>query len=49
MWEARLRELAEHIERGGFLRHHFRWVEFLAHAVDVPGLMALIKAQAAPR
>ena len=44
MWDARLQELAEHLERRAFLRHHFRWVEFLAHAVDVPQLMALIRA-----
>jgi hypothetical protein len=50
MWETRLQELGGHIERRGFLRHHFRWVEFLAHAVDVPQLMALIKAaQPLPR
>jgi hypothetical protein len=44
LWDARLQELAEHLERQAFLRHHIRWVEFLAHAVDVPELMGTIKA-----
>jgi hypothetical protein len=44
LWDARLDELAASIERRAFERHHFRWLEFLAHAVDVPQLMALIKA-----
>jgi hypothetical protein len=44
MWDARLEELAASIQQRTFLKHHFRWVEFLAHAVDVPQLMGLIKA-----
>ena len=44
MWDARLQELSDHVEQRAFLRHHFRWVEFLAHAVDMPQLMALIRA-----
>jgi len=47
MWDPRLQELADHIERRAVLRHHIRWVEFLAHAVDVPQLMSLIKKEQA--
>jgi hypothetical protein len=48
MWDARLEELANGVARRSFLRHHFRWVEFLAHAVDVPGLVGLIRAAQDP-
>jgi hypothetical protein len=44
MWDARLEELAASIQQRAVLPHHIRWVEFLAHAVDIPQLMALIKA-----
>jgi hypothetical protein len=44
MWDARLEELVANIERRAFHKHHIRWVEFLAHAVDMPQLMGLIKA-----
>src|SRR5579871_2509671 len=46
MWDERFAELARRVEERSFCKHHVRWVEFLAHAVDVPQLMALIRAQA---
>ncbi len=44
MWDTRLDDLSSRIEQRAFLRHQFRWVEFLAHAVDIPRLMGLIQA-----
>lgn len=26
-----------------FQKHHFRWIEFLAHAVNIPRLMGMLK------
>src|SRR5439155_22150920 len=44
LWDARLDELAACLDQGTFHKHHFRWIEFLAHAVDIPQLMGLIQA-----
>jgi hypothetical protein len=44
LWETRIDELAACISTDAWKKHHFRWVEFLAHAVDVPRLVALIRA-----
>jgi len=44
LWDARLDELDACLGQDAFAKHHFRWVEFLAHAVDIPRLMALIRA-----
>ena len=44
LWDARLDELEARLNRDAFSKHHFRWVEFLAHAVNIPRLMALIRA-----
>ena len=48
MWDARLDELAACLENGAVRKHHIRWLEFLAHSVDVAQLMGLIRA-AQPR
>jgi hypothetical protein len=44
LWDARLDELAACLTQDAFRKHHFRWVEFLAHAVDVPQLVSLVRA-----
>jgi len=44
LWDPRLDELSTCIGSDAWKKHHFRWVEFLAHAVDMPQLMALIRA-----
>jgi len=44
LWDARLDELDVCLSQDGFSKHHLRWIEFLAHAVDIPRLMALIRA-----
>lgn len=44
LWDTRIEELAGSIGAGTYRKHHFRWIEFLAHAVDVPQLMRLIQA-----
>lgn len=43
-WDERLEELASCLGQGTFHKHHFRWLEFLAHAVDIPQLIRLIQA-----
>jgi hypothetical protein len=43
LWDARLDELDRCISTGDYHKHHFRWIEFLAHAVDMPQLMQLIR------
>jgi hypothetical protein len=43
LWDARLDELAACLGRDAFQKHHFRWVEFLAHAVDIPQLVGVIR------
>jgi hypothetical protein len=44
MWDARLDELLRCLENGAVQKHHFRWAEFLAHSVDIPGLVRLVQA-----
>ena len=44
LWNTRLDELAACLDQGAFQKHHFRWVEFLAHSVDIPQSMGLIRA-----
>ena len=44
MWDARLDELAACLDNGAVRKHHIRWLEFLAHSVDVARLMGLIRA-----
>lgn len=44
LWDARLAELAACLGHDAFRKHHFRWIEFLAHAVDIPQLMRIIRA-----
>ena len=44
MWDARLDELERCLDRGAVQKHHFRWAEFLAHSVDIPGLVRLVRA-----
>ena len=44
-WDGRMEELTDCLSQGAFKKHHFRWIEFLAHAVDVPRLTALVKAR----
>jgi len=44
MWDARLDELATCLSEGAVRKHHIRWLEFLAHSVDVAQLMSLIRA-----
>lgn len=44
LWDVRLDGLDACLGQDAFFKHHFRWVEFLAHAVDIPRLMALIQA-----
>jgi len=41
LWDARLDELATCLTEDTFRKHHFRWIEFLAHAVNVPQLVRL--------
>jgi hypothetical protein len=43
-WDERIEELAACLHEGSFQKHHFRWLEFLAHAVDIPQLIRLIQA-----
>jgi hypothetical protein len=44
VWDARLDELAMCLDQGAVRKHHIRWLEFLAHSVDVARLMGLIRA-----
>jgi hypothetical protein len=44
MWDGRLDELETCLSQNRFQKHHFRWLEFLAHSVDVAQLMALVRA-----
>ncbi|MBM2811628.1 MAG: Cell wall anchor protein [Chloroflexi bacterium] len=46
VWDARLDELTACLTVGSVHKHHFRWVEFLAHSVNIPELMRLIQAAA---
>jgi len=43
LWDTRLDELTACLSQDAFRKHHFRWIEFLAHAVDVPRLMGLVR------
>ncbi len=44
LWDVRFDELSACLGQDAFAKHHFRWIEFLAHAVDIPRLIALIRA-----
>lgn len=46
LWDARLDELIACLNAGVVYKHHFRWVEFLAHSVNIQELMRLIQAAA---
>jgi hypothetical protein len=46
LWDRRIDELSAGLDVGAFKPHYFRWFEFLAHAVDIPQLMQLIRAAA---
>jgi hypothetical protein len=41
LWDARLDELATCLTENTIRKHHLRWIEFLAHAVNVPQLIKL--------
>lgn len=43
-WDERIEELAACLVEGAYYKHHFRWLEFLAHAVDIPQLVRLVQA-----
>jgi len=42
-WDARIDELDSGLDQMAFAPNHFRWVEFLAHAVNIPQLIRLIQ------
>lgn len=44
LWDARLDELTVCLDQDTIRKHHLRWIEFLAHAVDIPRLMTLIRS-----
>lgn len=44
LWETRCVELVTCVHDDAFRKHHFRWVEFLAHSVNIPQLVGLIRA-----
>ena len=44
LWETRFEELAACLNQDAVQKHHLRWIEFLAHAVDIPQLVRLIRA-----
>lgn len=44
LWTERMAELDDCLARDAFHKHHFRWIEFLAHSVNVPRLMTFIGA-----
>jgi len=39
MWKTRITELEKAIKDDNLQPYHLRWIEFLAHSVDVPGLI----------
>ena len=43
LWDGRLVELADCLRQDAWSKHHFRWVEFLAHSVDIPRLVGLAR------
>lgn len=45
LWDTRLDELETFLSRDALYKHHFRWIEFLAHAVDIPQLIALLRGE----
>src|SRR5205807_126577 len=48
LWDARLDELTTCLGQDAVRKHHLRWLEFLAHSVDVPALVRLVKDAARP-
>lgn len=42
-WMSRTKELHKALETGTLQPHHLRWIELLAHSVDVNGLIKIIK------
>ncbi len=46
IWRERLDELDDCLANDGLNKHHLRWIEFLAHGVKIPRLVALIKGAA---
>jgi hypothetical protein len=45
LWDGRLDELELRLSQDAFAKHHFRWVEFLAHSVDIPRLIGLVRGR----
>lgn len=47
-WKSRISELEQVISENKLQKHHLRWIELLAHSVDVDGLIGIIKEKAGP-
>jgi len=48
-WQRRIVELKQAMSENKLQKHHLRWMELLAHSVDVGGLVDIIKEKAGPQ
>ena len=47
-WQKRIAELKQAASENKLQKHHLRWIELLAHSIDVDGLIGIIKEKAGP-